>query len=233
MSKSLLEKFLPATLQRILGTTSADEPPIPHGKDGIRKVGHRTYVGGFWDEIGRLQFEFLLEQGLQPSDVLLDIACGALRGGVHFIRYLDAENYIGIDKEESLLRSGVEEELDAATRQEKRPILLQCDNFNFNLLPKQPRFALAQSLFTHLTPDDIALCLKNLRGFVVQECRFFATFFECDEERQNLARSHDHGLFYYTRQQLDEIARQTGWNMSYIGPWNHPRDQRMLQFDPL
>jgi len=37
---------------------------------------HRSYVGGQWDVLGKLQFEFLLQRGLRPDDILLDIACG-------------------------------------------------------------------------------------------------------------------------------------------------------------
>ncbi len=42
---------------------------------------HRDMVGGMWEEIGRLQFEFLRARGLKPSHRLLDIGCGSLRGG--------------------------------------------------------------------------------------------------------------------------------------------------------
>lgn len=42
---------------------------------------HRELVGGMWDEIGTLQFVFLRDHGLEPSQRLLDVGCGALRGG--------------------------------------------------------------------------------------------------------------------------------------------------------
>ena len=38
---------------------------------------HRDMVGGMWDEIGRLQFEFLRARGLKPNHRLLDIGCGS------------------------------------------------------------------------------------------------------------------------------------------------------------
>ena len=73
---------------------------------GVGGAGHRGYVGGKWDELGRLQFDFMVARGLQPEHVFLDVACGSLRGGVHFIKYLDAGNYLGIDKERALVRRG-------------------------------------------------------------------------------------------------------------------------------
>ncbi|MGD0673589.1 MAG: hypothetical protein ABSB13_16080 [Candidatus Binatus sp.] len=53
----------------------------PDGRLGIWLAGHRGYVGGKWDALGQLQFEFMLKMGLKPGHVLLDTGCGALRGG--------------------------------------------------------------------------------------------------------------------------------------------------------
>ncbi len=53
--------------------------------------------------MGELQFKFLVGWGLRPGDFLLDVGCGCLRGGVHFVRYLEAGHYFGIDVNSSLL----------------------------------------------------------------------------------------------------------------------------------
>ena len=50
--------------------------PRPTGPEGIATLGHRDYVGGRWEELGRLQFDFLCDHGLRPEHVLLDVACG-------------------------------------------------------------------------------------------------------------------------------------------------------------
>ena len=75
---------------------------------------HRESVGGAWHEIGRLQHGYLLATGLKPSSYLLDVGCGALRGGVHFVRYLEPGHYYGIDVNESLLRAALVKELPEA-----------------------------------------------------------------------------------------------------------------------
>ena len=70
-------------------------------REEIHRSGHRRFVGGndeFWDLIRELQFRFLVERGLAPSDTFIDVACGSLRGGVNFIRYLEPGRYLGIDK---------------------------------------------------------------------------------------------------------------------------------------
>lgn len=92
----------------------------PEGEEGIRLVGHRDYVGGLWEEIGQLQCAFLVAQGLKSFHCLLDIGCGALRGGVHFIRYLDPGNYLGLEKEKTLIELGVDKELGVAVYQQKQ-----------------------------------------------------------------------------------------------------------------
>jgi hypothetical protein len=68
-----------------------------HIREVVAAGQQRSIVGGEWDEIGRLQFDFLNGAGLKPRHVLLDVGCGCLRGGVHFVAYLERGNYVGID----------------------------------------------------------------------------------------------------------------------------------------
>ena len=67
---------------------------------------HRAYVGGAWDEIGQLELTFMKSMGLNRSHHLLDVGCGALRGGIHFIQYLHPAHYYGIDLNPQLLEAG-------------------------------------------------------------------------------------------------------------------------------
>lgn len=203
-----------------------------HGPAGIAQAGHREYVGGKWDKLGRLQFLFLRSHGLRPEHRLLDIGCGALRAGVHLIPYLDSGCYTGVDKELDLLRLGVERELDPAVYRAKQPELLALPHFNFDWLPFAPDIAWANSLFTHLPMSDMRLCLTNLRFVIPPSGVFYATFAECDEPIENPAEPHDHRLFEYTRNEMVEAGRATGWSVEYLGKWGHPRGQRMLRFIP-
>lgn len=177
-----------ATLQGIAAgveelSLPADAYLFREGDAGIRMVGHRDYVGGVWEKVGKLQLEFLVTQGLTPSHCLLDIGCGALRAGVHFIHYLAPGHYLGIDKERTLIELGLEHELGAAAREAKRPELVVSERFEFARFSRQPDFSIAQSLFTHLAPDDAVLCLRSLRDFVAPGHVCFVTFFEGDPAR--------------------------------------------------
>jgi SAM-dependent methyltransferase len=200
------------------------------GAKRIRKKGHRDYVGGGWEELGRIQFDFMVAQGLEPHHVLVDVACGSLRAGVHFIPYLDVGNYLGIDKEALLIERGIELELGADVAAEKKPELVVSDAFEFDRFSKKPDFGIANSLFTHLRPDHIELCLRNLRA--VGGCRFFTSFKEVERPVRNPWRSADYRGFSYTRRQMEEMGERTGWSPHYIGDWGHRRRAMMIEYRP-
>jgi len=205
----------------------------PEGRLGLLIEGHRNSVGGKWDEIGKLQFDFMLKQGLAPSHILLDIGCGSLRGGIHFIKYLEKGNYIGIDKNRSWVNAGIKKELGEQMFEEKNPEIIISDKFEFNKFSKVPDYAIAQSLFTHLNKEDIELCLKNLRKIVNLGHVFYATFVEVNLELQTSKRSHSHRVFQYTRNQMGTFGEKNGWKARYIGDWNHPRGQKMMEYTAI
>lgn len=70
----------------------------PHGEEGVSQLGHRNYIGGMWEEIGNLQLDFLISNGLSPNHYLLDIACGSLRLGVKAMPYLQPSHYLAVEK---------------------------------------------------------------------------------------------------------------------------------------
>ena len=219
------------TLRKILGQRGKLNP---EGDIGIQELGHREYVGGLWEEIGRLQFEFLLQKGLKPSHCFLDIGCGSLRGGVHFIDYLDVGNYLGIDKEHKLIQLGIEKELGKELFEGKKPELVVSDNFEFHEFSKKPQFSIAQSLFTHLNSTDICSCLRNLRQFVDPGHILFATFLE-GQPSGNPKVSHSHAGFRYSKKEMVIFGESTGWKATYIGieNWKHPRNQMMMKYEAV
>ena len=205
---------------------------IPEGEKIIRKAGHRRYVGGMWEKIGRLQFLFMLEQHLKPQHCFLDIACGSLRGGIHFIKYLETSNYLGIDKEGLLIDLGIKEELGFDTLKLKQPQFVVSSTFEFKKFTKVPDFAIAQSLFTHLTSQDIELCLSSLRQFVSGSHVFFASFFSGNSNKNHKVSNSRIG-FYYPPETMVELGKKTGWKPTYIGHWNHPRGQVMMKYEAI
>jgi len=203
---------------------------------------HRDFVGGLWNELGLLQRDFLIAQGLKPTDDLLDVGCGCLRAGVHFIRFLDPGRYHGVDSNASLLKAGLEVEVPRAGLQDRLPTgnLLCDDRFQFSLLGKRFGFALAQSLFTHLPLNHIRLCLIELARCMDPGGRFFATYFESpkDEPWEQPRRQPPAGLetfadrdpFHYRFSDLVWCAAGLDWSVRRHGEWGHPRGQVMAEF---
>ena len=129
-----------------------------------KNINHREYIGDKWDEIGKLQFDFLIKKGLKPHHKLIDIGCGSLRGGVHFINYLNKKNYFGTDINYDLIKIGLLKELDDKLKSKiDENNFLVSKNFNFNFNVDYFDYAIALSVFTHLRKSNIIACLKNLK----------------------------------------------------------------------
>ncbi|GAA1772662.1 MULTISPECIES: class I SAM-dependent methyltransferase [Streptomonospora] len=201
----------------------------------IASGAHRKRVGAYWDEIGRLQYKFLVEQGLTPDSTLLDVGCGSLRGGIHFIRHLNPGNYYGIDVDPALVKAGLEHELPAVGLSERLPAdnlrvtsRFACDfGVRFD-------FALAQSVFTHLPLNHIRLCLYRVAKVMPPGGRFYATYFEApaDEpfDKPHRKRYPEKDPFQYRPEELAWAANVAGWRFRSIGEWGHPRGQRMAEY---
>src|SRR4051794_25280109 len=137
----------------------------------LRPTAYRGAVGGLWEEIGALQFEFLVAQGLRPEHRLLDIGCGSLRGGVRFVEYLDSGNYYGLDINPSLLRAG-RRELTKAGLSERGAHLIVDDAFRFSRFDTSFHYALAVSVFTHIPFNPIMRCLAEVERVLLPGGRF-------------------------------------------------------------
>jgi cyclopropane fatty-acyl-phospholipid synthase-like methyltransferase len=202
---------------------------------------HRKLVGGLWLEIGALQLEFLLQQGLLPGHKLVDIGCGALRCGIPIIRYLDAGNYHGLDINASLIEAG-KYELAKAGLTAKSVQLVVSDRFEINRLGSSFDFAIAQSLFSHLDKPRIAHCLAETRGVLRPGAKFFCTFFlapqsGCAEPIQHqpggVITFSDRDPFHYSVGEMEWLAHEAGFSAKFIGDWAHPRNLQMLQLSSL
>ena len=99
--------------------------------------------------MGELQFEYLKEMGMRPHHKVGDVGCGALRGGVRIIPYLDAGNYYGLDINASCIEAAWFE-IETHRLEHKRAELICDDGFRMRKFGAQFDYALGVSLFTHL-----------------------------------------------------------------------------------
>lgn len=198
-------------------------------------LSYKQEVGGLYDEIGKLQFDYLFENGLKPDDTLVDIACGSLRGGRFFINYLNSGNYLGIEMQERLIQMAVKHEL-RNTYHKKCPEFIISSDFEFDKFTKKANVGIAQSIFTHLTLSDIEKCLKKLHSQTTDDFKLYATFHSENGEdfipfeRKNPPKSGAHPNFYYTKEQIQTVSSSAGFIMSKYCSWNHPRKQLMVEF---
>lgn len=202
---------------------------------------HRAYIGGRWEEIGNLQFNFLKKMGLLPHHSLIDVGCGSLRGGVHFIEYLDKFNYFGTEINNTLVEIGIQEEL---TKEQKNKItkknFLISDNFNLDFDLDFFDYGIAVSVFTHLKKKNIINCLQSLNKKFKSGC-FYATFFIVEEKDKNYPCEQLDGFtsfpfkdpFHYTLEEIYEMARKSSFKCNLINEFHHPRNQKMIEFKKL
>ena len=199
---------------------------------------HRNFVGGLWGELGGLQFEFIKERGLAPNHRLVDIGCGALRGGVHFVRYLDQGNYYGLDINASLIKAG-KKELAKSELISKQPNLLVDNKFRMTRFGASFDYAIAVSVFTHLPMNHIARCLIEARKVLNPQSKFFATFFEAPSPGHlepikhhpgEVTTNFDADPFHYSLSEIKWLSAIADLSVEYVGDWGHPRDQKMLCF---
>jgi SAM-dependent methyltransferase len=221
-------------------------PSAYHRTDAIARAmesgDHRGIIGGMWDEIGRLQFDLLVDGGLQPHHRMIDLGCGSFRGGVHFAGYLDAGNYFGADINASIMEAGYDRELMPLGLDKKVPRtnLLATDTFDVCKLSTTFHYALALSLFTHLPINLIRTCLEKLRPTMTRDGRFFATFFICDDglplwrpllhPRGGVTTYGDADPYHYRVTDIEFMARSTGWHIEREVRFDHPRSQRCFMF---
>jgi ubiquinone/menaquinone biosynthesis C-methylase UbiE len=191
-------------------------------------VDPRWAVGGLWEEIGRLQFDYLVAHGLLPTHRLLDIGCGSLRGGLHFIRYLEPGHYVGLDISQPILDAG-RRFVDEAGLAARSPTLLVVRDFRFGELDSlRFDFLLAQSVFTHMPASEIDECLAHVGRVMQDDASFFATFLESNSGEPS--QSWNRTYFNYPYATFVDLAAAHSLEVTRMEDWKHPRRQKLLRF---
>lgn len=136
-------------------------------------------IGGSWEEMGKIQFDFLVKKGLKPQHTMLDIGCGTLRGGRHFIKYLNPGNYTGFDMAEKAIEYG-KQLVEKEGLSDKRPTLFVNKEKNLKLDELKGKtfdFIFAQSVLTHLPPEPVEELFAHLGGAMGKDSVFYFTYF--------------------------------------------------------
>ena len=94
---------------------------------------------------------------------------------------------------------------------------------------------LAHSVFTHLVPEQIELCLSRVTPALAPEGVFYASYRESEDEAIDLGLPHssrraERSATRYPLSIFEEIAERVGVSVERVGLWGHPRDMPMLAF---
>lgn len=175
---------------------------------------HHSNYGEPWAG-GRDVFEFLAESAhLTPNARVLEIGCGTLRVGLHFIRYLDPEHYHCLERDELSLMAALRYELPSQGLLHKRPLIVRGEDMDFSKFGSDTVYDLiyASAVFLHM-PDKLVWTgleqlvgrLKPLEGriFVSHNVKFCSRLGgdECTKRLTNLGleyrgkHTHDSLLF--------------------------------------
>jgi SAM-dependent methyltransferase len=144
-----------------------------HTLDLLEEEHHRIY-GSKW-ALGRDQINYLIEHGLKPDHYLLDYGCGAGRAGIHFIRYLEAGHYVGVDGHQSSLSAFEQYEIPLHGLHDRDPTLTLANLETEPLQLSVPvDFVMAFSVFNHMRTHELAShnLVSNLRDGGILVCTF-------------------------------------------------------------
>jgi SAM-dependent methyltransferase len=184
-------------------------------------------IGGLWEEIGRLQIDFLKAEGMRPEHRFLDFGCGTLRGGRHVIPFLAPGNYTGMDISAKAIehaeRLVIEEGLA-----DRQPTLLvsQSQNLQFEEFAGETfDILLAQSVFTHLQPAHIEECFAHIEKVMATGARFYFTFQPAAEITERTVKDFSQPLGFY-----ETLAKRHGFALEdRSAAYPHPRGQQMVK----
>ena len=222
---------------------SAGEQPDYSGREftpeEIDARAHRKFVGGVWDTHGERQLEYLRSQGLLPHHLVVDIGSGPFRAGRHIIDYLEPGHYYAVDANRSLMQAGYDVELTDEQRQ-RLPVTNLRANDRFDVdFGVQFDYAMAQSVFTHVSLNHIRLCLHRLAPSMREGGSFYATFFrrpasapidQVVQSKRGKPFFNEKNVFWHYSGDLAWAASFGPWRYEYIGDWGHPTGQRMARF---
>lgn len=197
--------------------------------------------GDLWGMKRQFQIRFLRDMGLLPSQNLLDLGCGTLRGGIPIVDYLDHGNYTGVDVRKEVLEEGQMEILENGLLS-KKPNLILCHRLDTLILDKKFDLVWAFAVLIHMNDAILDDALAFVSRHLHPDGVFFATV--------NLGEHNDGSwqgfpVIWRSYDFYDHAFRRSNLVLEDIGPLTafghiHPRrsesdqlQQRMLRARPI
>ncbi|MFI6499176.1 class I SAM-dependent methyltransferase [Nonomuraea typhae] len=179
-----------------------------------------------WMAMGQMQFEYLVEHGLQPGHRMLEIGCGNLRAGHWFIAYLEPGHYYGLDISPDILMAA-QDTLTTYKLQDRLPYLSPVRDLRLAFLPDGHFDVVhAHSVFSHSPLEVIDECLAHV-GRVLKADGWFDFTFDRTDGREHQVLRED---FYYRTETLVAMADRHDLDAVFMTDWEHlPHKQSKIR----
>ncbi|KAK4379039.1 hypothetical protein RND71_000901 [Anisodus tanguticus] len=170
---------------------------------------HHSNYGEPWAG-GRDVFEFLAESAhLTPNSQVLEIGCGTLRVGLHFIHYLNPEHFHCLERDELSLMAAFRYELPSQGLLHKRPLIVRGEDMDFSKFGSGTMYDLiyASAVFLHMPDKLVWVGLERLAGKLKPlEGRIFVS----------------HNIKFCSRLRGEECTKRLNdLGLEYIGKFTH------------
>lgn len=214
-------------------------PPAPGGdrtRPAAHEGWHRRVVGGLWDEAGERHLAFLREQGLKPSDTVLDVGCGCLRTAVRLLQYLEPGRYVGVDQDASLIAAGTTVEAEHAGVDSSRGRYFVGNAVDLSGIEECFDVIWMNGLLQDLPHESTALALAAAFQRLAPCGRLFVAYFEGPRflavdpiERPGPCFSYfDRTPRHFDFATLSRYIEAAGGSAERLGNWDDPHGQMMM-----
>jgi hypothetical protein len=125
---------------------------------------------------GGIYFDVAINHGLKPHHNCIDYGCGSLRVGQHFIDYLDAQKYTGVDVVSDFYEAGISL-LKPGTIERKQPkfYVISPAALEAARLTK-PDFIFSFAVLKHVPPDELNFYFRSIVSMMTANTTAVITF---------------------------------------------------------
>jgi SAM-dependent methyltransferase len=173
------------------------------------------------------QVDALKRYGLKPHHQFLDVGCGIMRLGIKLVQYLDDDHYCGVDPLPAYIELGHTYLREIARTQKQ--YRLEC-NGDFNFAPFQRKFdfAMAHSVFTHLSFDQIKRCMTSLKQVMAPGGQLVFTIQLGKDREESFVYAYNSPMVRSTHKDLslyETLGREIGFKLEHLGKDGHPTQE--------
>ncbi len=173
---------------------------------------------GYWKELQSYQLNILISNGLKPEHKLLDLGCGPLQGGIAFIKYLDANNYYGVDIREASLNAGIRQ-VKKNHLENKNPVIFLTDDFGKKKLSGiKFNFIWASQILYYFDDKKLNSIMDWLSISLTDEGKFLGDIIG---PKHYEFKTGEHNWFLHTTDSLAAIAGNYNLKVRNLGEINN------------